>query len=99
MCCYNAAMKKPLRFSMRRLFVATTLIAVGSAAFADLRTAAESAPPMSALNVIEALSSFPLIGAGLFTPIKRPVLGACLGAISFFAFLWWLAAVTGAMSV
>ena len=83
-------MSKPLQFSLRRLFVATTLIAVGFAAFADLRTAfaVHKAPPMSTLNVIEALDSFPLIFAGLLTPFKRPVLGGCLGVLCFIAFLW-----------
>jgi len=86
-------------FSLRRLFVATTLIAVGCAGFADLWTAGERAPPMSILNVVEALGSFPLIGAGLFTPIKRPILGAFIGLLCFVAFLLWIAKVTGAMSV
>jgi hypothetical protein len=95
-----ASMEPPrLQFSLRRLFVATTLIAVCIAAFADLRTAFQRAPPMSMLNVIEALGSFPLIGVGLFTPVKRPILGACLGFVCFVTFLWWLVAVTDAISV
>ena len=53
---------------------------------------------MSALNVIEAICSFPLIGAGLFTPIRRPILGVCFGAISFLAFMWWFAGAMGGMS-
>jgi hypothetical protein len=81
------------------LFVATTLVSVGFAAFADLWTAFQHAPPMSMLNVIEALGSFPLIGAGLFTPVKRPILGACLGFVCFITFLCWLVAVTDAISV
>ena len=65
----DVAMSKPFQFALRRLFVATTLIliAVGIAALTDLRTtfAFQKAPPMSMLNVIEALGSFPLVFAGL----------------------------------
>ena len=91
-------MRKPIQFSLRRLFVATTLIAVGFASLADVRTAGQSATPMSVFNVIEGFVSFPLIGAGLITPVKRPILGACLGLLCLPALLWCLAMVTGAMS-
>jgi hypothetical protein len=92
-------MSKPFQFSMRRMFVATTLIAVGFGAFAHLAHSFDETGPMSLLAVIEALISFPLIGAGFFTPIKRPILGACLGFLSFWVFLLWWAGVSGAMSV
>ena len=49
--------------------------------------------------MIEALCSFPLIGIGLFTPIKRPILGGCLGVIGFVAIIWWYIVVSGSMSV
>jgi hypothetical protein len=83
------------QFSMRRLFAATTLIAGGYAAFADLATSASRAPPMSRLNAIECLVSFPLIGAGLFTLIKRPILGACLGFFAFWVFFYLWAKFSG----
>ncbi len=91
-------MSKPFQFSLRSLFVATTLIAVGFAALADSRTAFKKSPPLNVFHVIEALASFPLIGAGLFTLVKRPILGAFLGSLCFIVFLLLWAIVTGEVS-
>jgi hypothetical protein len=92
-------MQRLFRFSLRRLFVDTPLIAVGFAALADFRAAVQNAPPMSVLNVIEGFVGLPLIGAGLFTPFRHPILGACLGILCFPVFLLWLAVITGGMSI
>jgi len=97
--CYNAAMREPFQFSLRRLFAAMTLIAVGVAAVADFKTAVINAPPLSLFSVMEGFACLPLVGAGILTPAKRPILGACLGLLCFPIFLWWLMVITDAMSV
>lgn len=97
--CYNARMQKPFQFSLRSLFVATTLIAIGVALLAQFLNAAESGLQMSVLNVIEGFVGFPIVGAGLFTPVRRPILGASLGALFSPFLLACLSIVTSAISV
>ena len=85
------------QFSLRRLLVSTALIAVGCGMFADLWFAGRTGRPFD-IQVVEALCSWPLIGAGLFALIKRPILGAFIGLVCFVAFLIWLTQFTGLMS-
>jgi hypothetical protein len=87
------------QFSLRRLFAATALIAMGSGAAVYFVDAVHSAPPMSTLQVLSGLCCGPLIGTGLFTPIKYPVLGAFVGFIGFICLLYYFACISGAMSV
>ena len=57
------------RFSLRRLLIATTLIAVG---IGLLQLPA---------NLFTIAFGGPLIGAGVLTPLRRPWVGALLGLV------------------
>ena len=68
-------------FSLRRLFVAVTLIAAGCGAAAFVWNGSGS----PGLTVIAAVTCLPLLGAGVFDLFKRPVFGALLGFFIFVA--------------
>jgi hypothetical protein len=78
-------------FSLRRLFAAVTLIAVGCGALVYLFRTEDQAPAAGLWKVLAAFWGAPLIGAGLLTPIRRPALGAILGFLAFMGFLFYLA--------
>ena len=80
------------QFSLRRLFVAITLVAIGCGEVAFLR-AFSGPPPLDSFQWLAVLTCGPIIGAGLFTPFKRPMLGAFLGLLGFIAFVMFV--VTG----
>lgn len=87
------------RFSLRRLFAAVTLIAVGCGALAYLFRTADEAPAAGIWKVLAAICGGPLIGAGLLTPVRRPALGAILGFFAFLGYLIYWAYNSGMMSV
>lgn len=62
-----------LQFSLKRLFAAVTLIALGMAAAVYAQRA--PIPPFEVLRV----ASGGLIGGGLFTPFKRTPMGVLFG--------------------
>ena len=72
-------------FSLRRLFVAVSLIAAGCGAMAFVGHG--SGPPLFML--IAAVSCLPLLGAGIFDLFKHPILGAVLGFVLFVAFVFY----------
>jgi len=84
-------------FSLRRLFAALTLIAIGCGALVYLFRTEDQTPAAGLWKVLAAFWGGPLVGAGLFTPIRRPALGAILGFLAFLGFLIYLA--SGAMSI
>ena len=67
-----------LQFSLRCLFVAITLIAIGSGAMAYFVSHFADLPPATTLELVSGFCCCPLIGAGLFTLIGRPDIGAPL---------------------
>ena len=66
------------RFSLKRLFGSVTLVAAGCG---EIAWVIRHAP----VDVGDSVASFalftclPLIGAGLLTPFKKTLLGACIG--------------------
>jgi hypothetical protein len=78
------------QFSLRRLFVAMALIGVGCCEMGYIYSIRDKQPPLSIFDVLAYVSFLPIIGAGLFTPLKRPILGIFLGFLAFVAFLIWL---------
>jgi hypothetical protein len=79
-------MMMKVQFSLRRLFVATTLIAFGCGEIAFL-LATLRPPPIDTFQMVVILTCGPISGAGLLTPFKRPILGAILGFFCFMAIL------------
>jgi hypothetical protein len=80
------------RFSLKRLLVSMTLIAIGIATFTYLFQfrAGKTSQPHINMTVFMALwtAGGAFIGAGLLTPLKRTVLGAALGfAIQYVLFV------------
>jgi len=73
-------------FSLRRLFVAVSLIAAGCGAMAFARGG--SGPGI--LILIAAVSCFPLVGAGFFNLFKHPILGAALGFVLLVAYVFYV---------
>ena len=73
-------------FSLRRLFVAISLIAAGCGAAAFVWNGSGS----PGLTVIAAVTCLPLFGAGVFDLFKRPVLGAALGFALFVVLVFYL---------
>jgi len=45
---------------------------------------------MSTLDILAWVSFLPIIGAGLFIPLKRPIVGIFLGFFAFVVLLIWL---------
>ena len=91
----SARMSGMGQFSLRRLFVATSLIACGCGALVYLFRSGDQVPPMSILQVACAFGGGPLIGAGVLTPIKLPILGAFLGFVAFISYMAYWASVSG----
>jgi hypothetical protein len=55
-------------------------------------------PPYSTFDLLVYVSFLPILGAGLLTPLNRPILGAFLGFLGFVvAFFYW--ALTRGISV
>jgi hypothetical protein len=79
------------QLSLRRLVVAMALVAVGCCELGYIYSIRDKQPPLSTVDVIAAVSFLPMIGAGLLTPLKRPILGAFLGFLGFIAFFFWVA--------
>src|SRR5260221_11243567 len=77
---YNVEM---LQFSLKRMFVSISLIAVGAGMLACLlfERAGGALFPIGQIFAMW-FSSGALIGAGLFTPFKRPIVGAFIGLIA-----------------
>jgi len=73
-------------FSLRRLFVAVSLIAAGCGAGAFVWNGSGSGE----LMVIAAVTCLPLVGAGVFNFFKRPILGAAIGFALFIALVFYL---------
>jgi len=79
------------QFSLQRLFIAVALIAVGCYEISHIYSIREKVPPFSTFDVFACVSFLPILGIGLFIPLKRPILGAFLGFLAFVVFLTWLA--------
>ena len=65
-----------------------TLIAIGCGEIAHILSI--SPPPMTAFDLFASVTFLPVIGAGLGTLLKRPVLGAFMGFLAFLILLVWL---------
>jgi hypothetical protein len=76
---------KPPRFTLRDMFVATALIAVGVAILAHVFRQQWMNPPLDYALV---LGSVAIIGAGSFTVFHRPLTGAMIGCGAVVA--WWI---------
>jgi hypothetical protein len=86
------------QFPWRRLYVAMTLIAVACCEFGHMYLIRDKWPPYSTFDLLVYVSFLPILGAGLLTPLNRPILGAFLGFLGFVvAFLYW--ALTRGISV
>ena len=73
-------MKLP-QFTIRDLLLSTTLIGMATGMLTLLLRIASIASTRYMVVVVVYFTIGPLFGAGLFTPIKRPILGADLGGI------------------
>ena len=80
------------QFSLRDLLSATVLIAVALALFRLYWLVHTSAPPGDQLSLrwLLALGAFACLGAGIATPMKRPVTGAFAGIAAILAVLIFL---------
>ena len=87
------------QFSLRRLFIATTLIAIGCVEAAYFIAHFRDFPPMTTLQLVTWLTYGPLIGAGLSLPFNHPEVGAILGFLGSICLMFYLGCVTGGMSV
>jgi hypothetical protein len=75
--CYNAAMRKPFQFSMRRMFVAVSLACIGAFLFSiALRRGTDE---RLALAIV--CTSGAVVGGGVGQLVYRPTLGAIVGAV------------------
>ena len=87
----NAKVPGMTQFTLRRLFVAIALIAVGCSELGHIYSIRNRHGPLTALEVLAIVTCLPAICAGLLTPFKRPILGAFLGLLCFVVMLIWLA--------
>jgi hypothetical protein len=74
----NGGATMGFQFSLKRIFGATTLIALGTALAVSLLT--PPYPDIGGLFVTWSIAGS-LLGAGIFVPFKRTAMGTILGAI------------------
>jgi hypothetical protein len=81
--CYNAAMKKPFQFSMRRMFAAATLFCVAAMLWALYLKMHDSnlSRLHECLVALLYLGSFTTLGAAIGTLTHTPFYGAGWGAM------------------
>jgi hypothetical protein len=68
-----------MRFTLRRLMICVTLVACGLGTFSFIRTPDPIAT--GAASIIVWIVGGMIIGAGMFSLYKRPVIGAMAGSV------------------
>jgi hypothetical protein len=74
--CYNAAMKKPFQFSMRRMFVLTTIFCIELGLFSALVNGSRARDPETAWYGLVVIGALCGLVAGIFC---KPAIGFLCG--------------------